>query len=211
MSIAAATRRSHRDHATDTRDQQNERNDMKNSFDTMKNDTRANGTPMTNPRTTGKRTSELRVERKRATSEEKEERTVKAMEMVIQGKSTTDVKRWFREELGIQFNQSLRYLRFARERLAAEHGLGPDYSLADMKSEHYAIAMKIVATSTDPRARIAALKHAGSIYGVEEARKIEARVVDMPATLPPDEMKAQVLAALARLRSVRGMPPIAKK
>ena len=85
---------------------------------------------------------------KRATSAEKEERVLETMKLVIKGCSTSDVKRWFREEHGISWGHALRYLRIARERLAAETGLTDDFTLNDMKIQHYAIAMRILNVPT---------------------------------------------------------------
>ena len=143
---------------------------------------------------------------KRATSADKEERILETMKLVIKGCSTSDVKRWFREEHGISWGHALRYLRLARERLAAETGLSDDFTLNDMKIQHYAIAMREVRTGATSRDRLAALKHAGAIYGVNAPTRIDTRVSGPlpPRTLAPDEMRSQVMASLAAFRRRNG-------
>ena len=144
---------------------------------------------------------------KRATSAEKEDRILETMKLVIKGCSTSDVKKWFREEHDISWGHALRYLRFAREKLAAETGLSDDFTLNDMKVQHYAIAMRIVRDAdASTRDRLAALKHAGAIYGVNAPTRIDTRVSGPlpPRTLLPGEMKAEVMASLAAFRRRNG-------
>jgi hypothetical protein len=133
---------------------------------------------------------------KRATDAEKEERIVQTMKLVIMGYSTADVKQWFREEHGISWGHALRYLRIARERLAAETGLSDDFTLNDMKVQHYAMAMKVAHADSgeDAKDRLAALKHAGSIYGVQAPQKI--------APTSPDGQTPYIQASLEALRTM---------
>jgi len=149
------------------------------------------------------KTTRNKLPLKRATDAEKEERILETMKLVIKGCSTSDIKRWFREEHGISWGHALRYLRIARERLAADTGLSDDFTLNDMKVQHYAMAMTIAQDASElTRDRLAALKHAGAIYGVNAPTRIDTRVSGQlsPRTLPPDEMKAQVMAKIAEFR-----------
>ena len=116
----------------------------------------------------GTRTSEGHGDGKRATRAEKEQRIVLAMTMIIQGYTKSDIKGTFRTKWGVGGYQTERYLRLARERLAEEDGLGPDFTLEDMRVQHYAMAMAIARSDSgaSTRDRIAALKLAGSMYGI---------------------------------------------
>ena len=116
--------------------------------------------------TNGKKPARNKLPLKRATIAEKEERILQTMKLVVQGSSTSEIKQWFRVELDIQFNQALRYLRLARERLAEDTGLTEEFTLDDMKVQHYAIAMRKFRESKEAKDQLAALKHAGAIYGV---------------------------------------------
>jgi len=137
----------------------------------------ANGIPRTNDK----------LPLKRATDAEKEERILETMKLVIKGCSTSDIKRWFREEHGISWGHALRYLRIARERLAADTGLSDDFTLNDMKVQHYAMAMKVAHADSgeDAKDRLAALKHAGSIYGVQTPTKIAPTTPDGKQSYSP--------------------------
>ena len=90
-----------------------------------------------------RRTSKGHGEGKRATRAEKEQRIVLAMTMIIQGYAKSEIKSTFRTKWGVGGYQTERYLRLARERLAAETGLSDDFTLNDMKVQHYAMAMKV--------------------------------------------------------------------
>ena len=124
--------------------------------------------------TNGRKPTKNKLPLKRATGAEKEERIAQTMRLVIIGNSTADVKQWFRDTLEIQWCQALRYLRLARARLAAETGLSDEFTLDDMKRQHYTMAMRIAREDSGEEAkdRLAALKHAGAIYGVVAPKKI---------------------------------------
>jgi len=110
---------------------------------------------------------------KRATAIEVEERIVLAQWMIVRGDSTAEIKRTFLGRFDIARTQTLRYLRAARERLRDENGLSEDFTLDDMKAQHYAMAMKIAKDpAEETKDRLAALKHAGNIYGVCAPKKI---------------------------------------
>ncbi len=134
--------------------------------------------------TNGKKPAKDRLPLKRATIAEKEERVLQTMKLVVEGRSTSEIKQWFRDELDLQFNQALRYLRLARERLAEENGLGDDFTLQDMKVQHYEMAMAVARDKEgeETKDRLAALKHAGSIYGVQAPRKIAQTTPDGKST-----------------------------
>lgn len=155
--------------------------------------------------TNGKKPDEDTPPLKRATAAEKEARVVQAMKLVIEGNSTSQIKQWFRDELDIQFNQALRYLRLARERLAEDDGLGPDFTLEDMRVQHYAIAMNVVATSTDNRERLAALKLAGAMYGLDAPIKVAPTnpAGDKPYALEVEKLKKLPVEDLRALDAIR--------
>ena len=75
--------------------------------------------------TIARRTSEGHGDGKRATRAEKEQRTVLAMTMIIQGYAKSEIKSTFRTKWSVGGYQTERYLRLARARLAEEDGLGP--------------------------------------------------------------------------------------
>ena len=123
--------------------------------------------------------------KKHATVAEVEDRVIETMTMVIKGRSTADVKRFLCGKYNIVWQTALRYLRVARERLREENGLIEEFTLDDMKAQHYAIFMDIVQNSEKDQDRIAALRRAGAIYGVEAARNVTptTQEVDKPHDL----------------------------
>jgi hypothetical protein len=109
---------------------------------------------------------------KRSTTVEKEIRVQRAMKLVVEGKREGQIKDELCGAYGIGGWQAGRYLRHARDRLAEEHGLGPDFDMDAFRARHYAHAMSIFQESKDDKARVQALKHAGSIYGVQVPKTI---------------------------------------
>ncbi len=153
----------------------------------------------------GTRTSEGHGEGKRATRAEKEQRIVLAMTMIIQGFAKSEIKSTFRTKWGVGGYQTERYLRLARERLAADTGLSDDFTLNDMKVQHYAVAMSIVRNSEEDKDRLAALKHAGSIYGVQAPMKIAPTTPDgkLPYSATKEALRELSVPELEILQKVR--------
>ena len=132
---------------------------------------------------------------KKATKAEKEQRIQRAMVMIIQGCAKSEIKKAFRDTRGLGWYQIERYMSYARARLAEEDGLGPDFTLEDMRVQHYCIAMQVVSNVDAPaRDRLAALKLAGAMYGIGMANKV--------APTTPDGQTPYVQASLEALRTM---------
>jgi hypothetical protein len=132
---------------------------------------------------------------KKATKAEKEQRIQRAMVMIIQGCAKSEIKKAFRDTRGLGWYQIERYMSYARARLAEEDGLGPDFTLEDMRVQHYCIAMQVVSNVDAPaRDRLAALKLAGAMYGIGTASKV--------APTTPDGQTPYVQASLEALRTM---------
>jgi hypothetical protein len=142
----------------------------------------------------------------RATEAEVEDRVLATMKLVIEGKSTTDIKSHFRREHEIQWCHALRYLRLARERLREETGLTDEFTIQDMRVQHYAAAMNKFRTYTEPKDQMVALKHAGAIYGVAAPTKVA------PTTPDGDKsyQSAEMTKAALRLCTVEELEVLAK-
>ena len=120
---------------------------------------KAKGPTVATGRKSRAKTSNVIAKRyKRATFAEMEQRILTTMRMVILGLDTIDIKMYFRVELGIQWHQALRYLRLARARLAEETGLTEEFTIDDMKRQHYAMAMRAARKSPEAKDRLEALK-----------------------------------------------------
>ena len=122
--------------------------------------------------TNGMKTTRNKLPLKRATEAEKEERILETMMLAVQGETTAGIKEFFRTVHDISWSHALRYLRIARDRLRDENGLTDEFTLEDMKVQHYAIAMRKVRECEEDKDQLAALKHAGSIYSVQTPTKI---------------------------------------
>jgi N-acetylmuramic acid 6-phosphate (MurNAc-6-P) etherase len=143
-----------------------------------------------------RRTPGGRGDGKKATKAEKEQRIQRAMVMIIQGCAKSEIKKAFRDTWGLGWYQIERYMSYARARLAEEDGLGPDFSIEDMRIQHYSMAMAIARAdsgATD-RDQLAALKLAGSMYGIGTTNKV--------APTTPDGQTPYVQASLEALRTM---------
>ncbi len=127
------------------------------------------------------------------------------MKLVVEGKREGQIKDELCGAYGIGGWQAGRYLRLARDRLAEEHRLGPDFDMDAFRALHYAHAMSIFQESKDDKARVQALKHAGSIYGVQAPTKIAPTTPDGKSTYNTarEAVKDMSVEELRVLRKVR--------
>ena len=155
--------------------------------------------------TNGKKPARNKLPLKRATEAEKEERTLETMVLVVQGETTAGIKEFFRTVHDISWSHALRYLRIARDRLRDENGLTDEFTLEDMKVQHYAIAMRKFRECEDDKDQLAALKHAGSIYGVQTPTKIAPTTPDGKQSYSPVKEALRLLSVpeLEVLQKVR--------
>ena len=145
-----------------------------------------------------RRTPEGRGNGKKATKAEKEQRIQRAMMLIVQGCPKSEIKKAFRDAWGLGWYQIERYISYARERLAEETGLTDEFTLDDMKRQHYAMAIRIAREDSgyEAKDRLAALKHAGAIYGVLAPKKIAPTT---PYGTQPYELKVAAETALRGL------------
>ena len=118
------------------------------------------------------------------------------MKLVVADKREGQIKDELCGAYGIGGWQSGRYLHLARDRLAEEHGLGPDFDMDALRARHYAHAMSIFKESKDDKARVQALRHAGSIYGVGTPNRV---APNTPEVAKPNELKVAAEEAVRDL------------
>jgi len=125
---------------------------------------------------------------KKATKAEKEQRIQRAMVMIAQGCPKSEIKKAFRDAWGLGWYQIERYISYALARLAEETGLTVEFTLDDLKRQHYTMAMRIARADSgeETKDRIVALKHAGAIYEVLAPRK---EAPTTPEGTKPHELK----------------------
>ena len=142
---------------------------------------------------------------KHATVAEVEDRVMQTMMLVVQGETTAGIKEFFRTVHDISWSHALRYLRIARDRLRDENGLTDEFTLEDMEVQHYAISMRKFRECEDDKDQLAALKHAGSIYGVQAPTKIAPTTPDGKHSYSPVKEALRLLSVpeLEVLQKVR--------
>jgi hypothetical protein len=112
----------------------------------------------------------LQRKKRKSTSAEVRERTEAAIELIVSGARTGEIKKIFREKFGLKARRTMHYIRLARERMAEILNLTRE----DGVSENY---WRLVGTFSDPTAKardkIMAVKVLNEMMGWEAPKKID--------------------------------------
>ncbi len=94
--------------------------------------------------------------------------------MLLDGRRKHEIKRFFRTQYGVGGRQVETYLLLARKRIAEVN----TEDLDQMRAEFYARYMEIYRTSENDGTKLAALRAAGSLFGVDAPQKVAQTTTD---------------------------------
>lgn len=143
---------------------------------------------------------------KKAVAGEVEQRVMFTTKMILDGRRKHEIKRFFRTQYGVGARQVETYIRLAREKLAEPNGM----DVAQMRAEQYARFMELARNAKNDGCKIAALKAAGALYGLDAPQKVAETTSDgkdvntartMVEQLTVDELRV-LSAARRRLASI---------
>ena len=104
----------------------------------------------------------------RASKEEFQLRVGYVVQMLLDGRRKHEIKQFFRSQYGLKARQVERHLSLARARLAEANGTDVD----QLRAEFFARYMRIFRETQNDTSRIAALKAAGCLFGLDAPRKV---------------------------------------